>query len=339
MLQTPVTTTPPDAPTLAEAYRVCRTIARREAKNFYYAFLALPRPKHNAICAVYAFMRHADDLADDESLPHPQRLQNLQTWSAAWRQAAETGLSAAPSQPVDPVFLALNDARQRYNIPLQLLDELVQGTAMDLNSALNPARNPAADLTTHQTAHQTETYPTFNDLYRYCYLVASVVGLVCIRIFEYSNPAAEKLAEELGIAFQLTNILRDVREDAEHNRIYLPLDDLATHNVPTTLLTNPPQAAISPNLRHLLRFEAQRAQHYYQSGTQLLPLIAPDSRPALWVLMTIYHRLLTRIEQSNYDVFSTRIRVPAWEKLAILTRGLLELARYRLLGAPKANPS
>jgi phytoene synthase len=271
-------------------------------------------------------MRHADDLSDDESLPRAQRLENLRTWMNAWRTAVSTGVSTATSQSIDPVFVALNDARLRFHIPLELLDDLVQGTAMDLD----PAR---------ATGNAPETYPSFSDLYRYCYLVASVVGLVCIRIFEYSNPEAEKLAEELGIAFQLTNILRDVREDAERNRIYLPLDDLATHNVPTTLLTNPPQAAISPNLRHLLRFEAQRAQHYYQSGTQLLPLISPDSRPALWVLMTIYHRLLTRIEQSNYDVFSTRITVPTWQKLAILTRGLLGIARYRLLGASKANAS
>jgi phytoene synthase len=308
MLQTPETTTA-TALTLAESYRACRTIARREAKNFYYAFLALPAPKHNAICAVYAFMRHADDLADDESLPHPQRLQNLQTWSAAWHQAAATGLSP------DPVFIALNDARNRFQIPLQLLDELVQGTAMDLD----PTR-------------QTETYQTFNDLYRYCYLVASVVGLVCIRIFEYTDPRAEKLAEELGVAFQLTNILRDVREDAENGRIYLPQDDLATHAVPPALLTNPTQATISPNLRSLLAFESTRAQHFYQSGTQLLPLIAPDSRPALWVLMTIYHRLLRRIEQANYNVFSARIKVSTWQKLTILTRGLLAIARYRMLG-------
>jgi phytoene synthase len=316
MLRDPITTGPAAGPALADAYRTCRGIARREAKNFYYAFLALPEPKHNAICAVYAFMRHADDLSDDESIPRAQRLENLRTWMDAWRSAVSTGVST------DPVFVALADARLRFHIPLGLLDELVQGTAMDLD----PAR-------------QAETYPTFDELYRYCYLVASVVGLVCIRIFEYSEPQAEKLAEELGIAFQLTNILRDVREDADRGRIYLPLDDLATHVVSPSLLSDPVQAAGAPELRRLLSFEAARAEQYYQSGRLLLPMIHPDSRPALWVLMTIYHRLLRRIARANYDVFSTRIKVPTWEKLTILTRGLLAIARYRLLGASPANPS
>jgi phytoene synthase len=211
-----------------------------------------------------------------------------------------------------------------------------------LNPALDPTRAPALNPALNSAldpARAPETYPTFDALYRSCYLVASVVGLVCIRIFEYSNPQAEKLAEELGIAFQLTNILRDVREDAERNRIYLPQDDLAAHNVPPSLLTDPTQAGLSPNLQRLLAFEASRAEHYYQSGRLLLPMIHPDSRPALWVLMTIYHRLLARIEHSHYDVFSTRISVPTWQKLAILTRGLLSIARYRLLSTSKANPS
>ncbi len=300
------------SPALSDAYQACRAIARREAKNFYYAFLALPEAKHNAICAVYAFMRHADDISDDESLPRAIRLQNLGVWVDAWHNAVASGASS------DPVLVALADARVRFSIPLELLDELVQGTAMDLD--------PAPGLTAPRT------YENFEDLYRYCYLVASVVGLVCIRIFEYTDTRAEKLAEELGIAFQLTNILRDVREDAERGRIYLPLDDMAAHHVPQALLTDLIQAGTSPELRRLLMFEAGRAEHFYDSGKLLLPMIAPDSRPALSVLMTIYRRLLRRIEQADYDVFSARIKVPAYEKFAILARGLLGIARYRLRG-------
>jgi phytoene synthase len=206
----------------------------------------------------------------------------------------------------------------RFAIPLELLDELVQGTAMD--------------LTPNHGDSGVDTYESFDDLYQYCYLVASVVGLVCIRIFEYSDSRAEKLAEELGIAFQLTNILRDVREDAERGRIYLPLDDMAAHAVPASLLADPTQAAVSAQLKRLLRFEAGRAEHFYESGKLLLPMIAPDSRPALWVLTTIYHRLLRRIERAGYDVFSERISVPAYEKFAILACGLLGIARYRLFG-------
>ena len=307
-----VTPGPGVSPSLSEAYRVCREIARREAKNFYYAFLALPDAKRDAICAVYAFMRHADDLSDDETLPHPLRLENLHAWLRAWRDAVAGGTT------IDPVFVALADARSRFNIPLALLDELVQGTAMDLDPARSEGRP--------------DTYETFQDLYRYCYMVASVVGLVCIRIFEYNDSRAEKLAEELGIAFQLTNILRDVREDAERGRIYLPLEDLANHGVAPAMLLDPTQAEYAAGVRSVLQFEARRAEHFYDSGKLLLPMIAPDSRPALWVLMTIYHRLLRRIQGAGYDVFSARISVPAYEKFAILGRGLLRIARYRIFG-------
>ncbi len=206
-----------------EAYRVCRQIARREAKNFYYAFRALPRHKRNAICAVYAFMRHADDLSDDERLPHEQRRRALRAWMADWH-AAESGAATN-----NAVFVALADAQRRFQIPSHLLDQLVQGTAMDLERPALVSRSASAERAEGGTAVETapvDVYPTFDDLYRYCYLVASVVGLVCIRIFGYEDAGAEKLAEETGIAFQLTNILRDVREDAERGRIYLPLEDM-----------------------------------------------------------------------------------------------------------------
>jgi 15-cis-phytoene synthase len=307
---------PPTAPAdIDAAYKRCREIARREAKNFYYAFLALPRAKHNAICAVYAFMRHADDLSDDETLARPERRKRLAAWLAAWKRAAQ-------GEPTtDPVFVALDDARNRFGISPELLDQLVQGTAMDLD----PARDDASRL---------DTYQSFDDLYGYCYLVASVVGLVCIRIFGYSDPAAEHFAEELGVAFQLTNILRDVREDAERHRIYLPLDDLAAYSVSVDQLRTQTTAP-SESLRALLAFEAARAEQFYHSGTLLLPLVDADSRPALGVLIGIYHRLLTRITAAHYDVFSERIRVSTPEKLSMLAGGLLGVARARLRG-PRA---
>lgn len=178
-----------------------------------------------------------------------------------------------------------------------------------------------------------DTYATFADLYRYCYLVASVVGLVCIRIFGYTDPRAEKLAEETGIAFQLTNILRDVAEDAARNRVYLPLEDLAAHNVPLDSLLHRALGALpTVNERAVLSAIGQRAENFYCSAQELLPLIDRESRPALWVLVSIYHGLLKRIERADYDVFTQRASVPMPQKLAILAFGLARIGFARLLG-------
>jgi phytoene synthase len=300
----------PQAITLDAAYATCRAIARREAKNFYYAFVALPEPRRNAICAIYAFMRKADDLSDDETVPRDQRLRNLEQWQSSWRNASQTGATQ------DPVFIAVRDATQRFNIPLSLLDELIAGTTSDLNA--NPGDAP-------------DTYATFADLYRYCYLVASVVGLVCIRIFGFTDPAAEKLAEETGVAFQLTNILRDVAEDAERGRVYLPLEDLAAHNVTLeSILHRVKGTPPSSNERALLADIGQRAEAYYASADKLLPLIDRESRPAMWVLVKIYRGLLKRIRRADYDVFSRRISVPTFQKLEILAVGMARLAVARL---------
>ena len=302
--------------TLDAAYAVCREIARREAKNFYYSFVALPKPRRNAICAIYAFMRKADDLSDDETISIEERRKKLDAWLSAWR-----AVCANPHQEIasaDPVFIAVRDATERFKIPLELLDELVAGVTMDLNHA---ATNSAPD-----------TYATFDDLYRYCYLVASVVGLVCIRIFGYSDPRAEKLAEETGIAFQLTNILRDVAEDAQRNRVYIPLEDLAAHNVSLdSLLHRKAAAPPTENERALLREVGVRAEVYYQSAQALMPLIDKESRPALWVLVAIYRALLRRIERADYDVFSQRASVPMVEKLAILSVGLFRIGWVRVV--------
>jgi phytoene synthase len=271
---------------LDRAYAVCRAIAKREAKNFYYAFVALPAARRNAICAIYAFMRKADDLADDDTKSRDQRRLELDAWLAAWHSVCRGG------DTDDPVFIAVRNAIARFAIPVTLLDELVAGTAMDLEHAENGA---------------TVTFEKFEDLYRYCYLVASVVGLVCIRIFGYRDARAEKLAEETGIAFQLTNILRDVAEDAARHRMYLPLEDLAKHRVALSeLLHRTPGAPPTASERALLADIAQRAENYYRSARQLLPLIDAESRPALWVLVRIYHRLLIRILRGDYDVFSRR---------------------------------
>ncbi|HEY3756737.1 MAG TPA: phytoene/squalene synthase family protein [Opitutaceae bacterium] len=308
---------------LDQAYAECRTIAKREAKNFYYAFVALPAARRDAICAVYAFMRQADDIADDETLSRDRRKERLAAWVNEWKQYVEA------SPPLDPselrrraaastvqaaTFRALKDAIARFHIPLHLLDQLIAGVAMDLEvEAAGP-----------------QTYATFKDLYGYCYLVASVVGLICIRIFGYRDAGAEKLAEETGIAFQLTNILRDVAEDAERGRLYLPLDLTGAHGVPPdALLRHRMGQPPSPAERALLADIGARAENYYASARKLLPMIDRESRPALWVLISIYHRLLQRIRRADYDVFSRRASVPKAQKVGILLLGQAQMALAR----------
>ncbi len=308
-------TQPTPSAELVQAYADCRAIARREAKNFYYAFVALPLTRRNAICSIYAFMRQADDLADDESFPRDQRRRRLDTWLAEWHSVCHGARSS------NPAFIAARDATQRFAIPLHLLDELVAGVSMDLE---NPSAIPSG---------APDTYATFAGLYRYCYLVASVVGLVSIRIFGYTDHRAEKLAEETGIAFQLTNILRDVQEDAARNRVYLALEDLSANGLsPEAFLNRPPAAPPTVAERILLAEYGRRAEQYYRSAEALLPLIDRESRPALWVLVTIYHALLKRIERANYDVFSRRASVPAGQKLAILVAGLARMVWARAFG-------
>ncbi len=304
---------------LATAYAVCRGIARSQAKNFYYGFLPLPREKRNALCAVYAFMRHADDISDDASRSIPERRTALNSWLAEWHAVA------AGTPTTDPVFFALADAQRRFKIPSELLDKLVAGTAMDLESS-ESEREPSGVLSGNQgggAVTASAPYRTFEDLHRYCYYVASVVGLVCIQVYGYSDPRAEGLAERCGIAFQLTNIIRDVKEDAQGGRLYMPEEDLRRFGLsPEEFLADRGRMLESTRLAPLLEFETQRAREFYQSADELLPLIDPDSRPALWVMSTIYRRLLDKIARNNYDVLTRRVRLTYFEKLGILSKGM-----------------
>ncbi len=304
---------------LEDAYAACRSIAKREAKNFYYSFRVLPAPKRDAMCAVYAFMRRADDLADDESISIAERRLAMHAWMLDWRTSCLSGESG------DPVFIALKDTQQRFAISDQLLEELVQGTSMDLEES---GTGIGVDVGIGLLG-----YRTFDELYRYCYLVASVVGLVCIRIFGYSNPRAELLAEKTGIAFQLTNILRDVKEDAERSRLYLPIDLLDKHGVtPGDVLEASNGRTMKNAERALIQDLSARAHDYYAASAELLPLIDRDSRAALWVLVEIYRGLLERIDERNGDVFSSRVSVPTSVKTLILARGVGKSLANRVLG-------
>ena len=274
---------------LAASYRFCRRIARREARNFYYSFLLLPRQKRDAMCAIYAFMRACDDLSDD---PAQAGAEPLRRWRADMQQALQGHYAEHPCWP------AFHDTVRRYRIPAQYFDDMIDGVSFDL---------------------EPQTIDSFGDLYAYCYRVASVVGLTILHIFEFESPRALELAEKCGIAFQLTNILRDVKEDCERGRVYLPAEDLRRFNLTAAELCDP---AAAPRFRDLMRFEAARARQFYEESAPLISMVHRRSRPSLRALIGIYRRLLERIEQSGYDVLARRIRLPGWEKVWILMRAV-----------------
>jgi len=278
--------------TIAESYAFCEQVARTQAKNFYYSFLLLSRPQRQAMCAIYAFMRYCDDLSDAEGIS--DRAGAIARWQADL-EAALAG-NAPEKAPEHALWPAFADAVARYRIPHEYFRAMIRGVSSDL---------------------EPRHIQTFQELYDYCYHVASVVGLTIIHIFGFNDPRALELAERCGVAFQLTNILRDVREDAEHGRVYLPAEDLEKFGVKATELSG---AALSPALRSLLEFEAERARTYYQESQPLMDMVDSGSRASLKALIGIYSRLLERISSSGYEVLRERVRVPAWEKLWILAR-------------------
>ena len=271
-------------PDLASSYSFCRKIARTRARNFYYSFLLLSREQRDAMCAIYAFMRYCDDISEGAGASR-DAIQR-------WQHDLDLGLAGHYTE--NPLWPAFHDTVQRYKIPCEYFYQMIQGVSSDL---------------------EPRAIQTFDELYRYCYRVASVVGLTIIHIFGFQSPEALKLAEKCGIAFQLTNILRDVREDSENHRIYIPNEDIDRFGAD---LSKRDDQFIA-----LLSFEAARARAYYDESRPLLELVDRRSRPSLWALIEIYRRLLARIERSNFDVLAHRIRVPTWQKLAILASAIL----------------
>jgi phytoene synthase len=269
---------------LKASYAFSRTIARTRARNFYYSFLLLSSEQRDAMCAIYAFMRYCDDISEGEGASREA--------IERWRRDLDGALQGQYGENM--LWPAFHDTVKRYRIPHEYFYQMIDGVSSDL---------------------QPKQLRTFDELYRYCYQVASVVGLTIIHIFGFESPEALKLAEKCGIAFQLTNILRDVREDLENHRVYIPEEDirkfgadLATHD---------------ERFVRLMSFEAERADAYYNESRPLIALVHPRSRPSLWALIEIYRRLLARIERSNFDVLEKRIRVPTWEKLSILASAAL----------------
>jgi phytoene synthase len=272
---------------LEESYARCGRIARQTGKNFYYSFLVMPREKRAAMCAIYAFMRRSDDIADSTANP-AVALEGLRQWRVQVDAAFKGGEAADPTLP------ALVDTVRKYKIPQSHFHELLDGTEMD------------------QT---TTRYATFDHLYKYCYRVASAVGLVVLPIFGFKDKGALAPAEACGIAFQLTNILRDVKEDAQMGRIYLPLEDLRRFGVSEDDILN---ARATPEFLELLKFEAGRAHEFYEKAKPLVKMIDVDSQGTLAVMIAIYGGILRKIEQSNFAVLEERMRLSTVEKLWIV---------------------
>jgi phytoene synthase len=272
---------------LEESYALCGRIARQTGRNFYYSFLVMPREKRAAMCAIYAFMRRSDDIADGAADP-AVALEGLRRW----RGQVEATLNGAEAS--EPILPALVDTVRRYRIPQRYFHELLDGTEMD------------------QT---TTRYATFDELYKYCYRVASAVGLVVLPVFGYKDEGALVPAEACGIAFQLTNILRDVKEDAQMGRIYLPQEDLRRFGVSEDDIMN---ARSTPQFLEMMKFEARRASEFYEKARPLLDMIDADSRGTLAVMLAIYGGILHNLERSNFAVFKERIRLSTAEKLWIV---------------------
>ncbi len=276
----------------AEGERECARIARTEARTFYWAFLLLPPGRRHAIHAVYAFSRAVDDVADDPALSPADKLRRLEAHRASLRAVYE-------GRPGTPRLAALADAVARFDIPRSMLDTLVDGVAMDVT----PRRNP--DLAAMRA---------------YCHAVAGVVGQMCVRIFGATGARADDLADELGFALQLTNILRDVGEDWQAGRFYLPLDELAEHGLDEAALLRHDPADPESTTSRFLSMQGERAERAFAAGEELLAMVPAVSRPCLAGIAQLYHDLLLRLRERNYPVSGPRVRLSGGEKARVAAR-------------------
>jgi phytoene synthase len=281
---------------LEASYAHCEAVARRRAKNFYYSFRILPDVKRRSMCAVYAFMRECDDLSDEPREGGPAAARKA---LEAWRLDLDAALNGR--LPEHPLWPAFSDTAARHAMPGRIFHEMIDGVSSDL---------------------EPREIRTFDDLYGYCYRVASVAGLATVHVFGFRDAAALLLAEKCGIAFQLTNIIRDVREDALNGRVYLPAEDLERFGVVRDHLR---AAHVAEPLRELLSFEGRRAEEYYAQSRPLIAMVERDSRAALWALIEIYARLLRKIKARRYEVLDQRVRLSGLEKSVVALRAMAGL--------------
>jgi phytoene synthase len=309
----------------AEAYRHCESVTRAQAANFYWGIRLLPPRRRRAMCAVYAFARRVDDIGDG-TLPREEKLRRLDAEAVALAQLEAADPHAAVAS--DPVIVALADAHARFALPPGALGELIEGVRMDVNGV---------------------AYERFDDLVLYCRRVAGAIGRVCVAIFAAEDRVAadaldpgrsdaDRLADDLGVAMQLTNILRDLREDAENGRVYVPAEDLRRFGLiaegeeseaPALLasLARGQDGEEAEWLHALMRFEAGRAQQWFHRGMVLGPLLDRRSAACVLAMAGIYRRLLDRIEAHPEQALRERMSLPAREKAWVALRGMLAIDR------------
>ena len=276
---------------LETSHVACRRLTRRAAGNFFVSFLGLSRQRFRAMCALYAFLRLTDDIGDEPGWSLEEREQRLSSWREQLRNALR-GPDIPVVEPFD-VFPALVDAVSEFSIPEEELQAVIDGIAMDL---------------------QPRNYPTFDDLRVYCDRVAGAVGRCCLHIWGFHDPAALDTAADCGLALQLTNILRDLGEDAAMGRVYLPQEDLARFGVGVDDLV---AGRVDDRFCELMKFEVSRAREHYVVSEELFGQIDPPGRPVLRAMLRVYGGLLDRIERVDYDVFGHTIRVATWRKALI----------------------
>jgi 15-cis-phytoene synthase len=271
------------------SYTWCEALAQRAARHFYPAFRILPAPQRRAMCALYAFMRVTDDLADE-----PGDMKDKRIALFAWRRELEDCFSGMCTHALHPALL---DTVARFSIPQQYLEDVLDGVEMDLA----PVR-----------------YDSFAQLYDYCYHVASAVGLACIHIWGFSHADAKKPAEAAGIALQLTNILRDLGEDRAAGRVYLPTEDLDRFDCAVVDLGR----VELPAYRQLMAFEVERARGYYAAAEALGPYLPRTGRSVFNLVLSTYRGILNEIERRGYDVMSSPIRLGRWTKFRLALKTL-----------------
>ncbi|MGH3744909.1 MAG: presqualene diphosphate synthase HpnD, partial [Mycobacteriales bacterium] len=280
-------------PTIAQAYRVCEEVTREQARNFSYGIRLLPTAKRQALSAVYALARRIDDIGDGD-LPDAEKRAGL---DAVRRAVADLEAASA-----DPVLAAVADAARRFPLPLSAFTELVDGVEMDVDGT---------------------SYASFDDLVVYCRRVAGTVGRLCLGIYGSSDmPRAQRLADDLGVALQQTNVLRDVREDLLGGRVYLPADDLASYGV-TLAVEDGVLGGPAPALAALVRFAAHRARDWYDAGLPLLDLLDRRSAACTAAMAGIYVRLNARIAADPAAITTQRLSLPGSEKAGVAVRSLL----------------
>lgn len=285
----------------------CRRVARSRARNFYYSFTLLPRAERDAMCAIYAFMRRSDDITDNAAEPVQARRQQLVEWRGKLVDALEGG------QCEDRVLPAFSETVHRYEIPQEYFFELIAGMESDLLEPL---------------------YGTFDDLYRYCYQAAAVVGMATIHVFGFESPQALPLAEKCGVAFQLTNMMRDIREDACLGRVYFPESELRDFGMDRRDLLDGEVGQSEERFQSFMEFQWSRAANYYEQAFPLVSMIESRNRAALWAMVAIYRGLLGRIRSSGFAVFDQRIGLSAWSKLWIVAKAM----RFRFSGGVESFP-